>query len=509
MTLNWPHVTDVFGGAIDRTDADRVAFLSEACSRNDALGMEVADLLMSYDQMGDFLGDPAVIIADAKKDDGSQNVGRKIGPYEIEAVLGEGGRGTAFLATDARQHRQVVLKKISAALGRDDVAREALLRDAKIVSSLQQPHIAAVHGVEEIYGEYYIVGEYVAGANLRGLVESGPADPRAIITIGRQVADALQAGHAHGINHNNLKPENIVFREGGSVSVLDYGLAHTPYLKANEAPPAGSDAVSVTIGYLSPEQLEGPSVDPRSDLFSLGVVLYELASGRNPFAAPAPAGTVSRIKTLQPPAVVAVREQIPAALDRVIMKCLEKDPEQRPPGAAALFESLKALEIYEPGAVGDAANRESGGFAAPGTSARSAAALAARSPWITHQMLVMGTMLAMAFLMWEVEASRSSIVSAAIAGAVALTAIISGMMRLQWLIQSSSDDLAPRLRRTMPLVIAVDLILGALLLLGGIDMSSQHFLLGMIVAVSGVCLAVAAVFVEPAKARAAFPTESL
>ena len=506
MTLDWPQVTEVVGNALECSDADRALYLTDACSRSEALGVEVADLLVSYHQMGDFLGDPAVIVADAKKEDGTETSGRKIGPYEIEAVLGEGGRGTAFLATDVRQQRQVVLKKISAALGRDEVAREALLRDARIVSSLEQAHIAAVHGVEEIYGEYYIVGEYVPGANLRGLVESGPADVRAIVSIGRQVADALQAGHAHGINHSNLKPENIVFREGGAVSVLDYGLAHTPYLKADEALPAGGDAVSVSIGYLSPEQLDGPSVDSRSDLFSLGVVLYELATGRNPFAAPAPAGTVARIKTSQPSDLAAIREQIPPALDRVIMKCLEKDPEQRPRSAAAVSALLMAVEIVKPEAAGDAASWDSDGFGLRRTPAPSATATAARGPWVTHQFLVMGAMIAIAFLMWNVETGHSGIVSAATALAAVVTAAISAMMRLQWLIQSGSHDLAPRIRRMMPLVIVIDLVLGGSLLLGGINMSGQHFIVGMIVALFGVCLAVAAVFVEPAKVRAAFPT---
>jgi len=507
MTLNWQLVTDVFGGAVERSFEDRVPFLAEECSRHDALGAEVAELLAAYDQMGDFLTEPAVIVAEAKKDDGSQNVGRKIGPYEIEAVLGEGGRGTAFLATDARQHRQVVLKKIGRALACDDVARAALLREAKALTDLKRPQIAGVQGIEEIYGEYYLVSEYVLGANLRGLVESGPVDPWAVISIGRQVADALHAGHAIGISHNNLKPENIVFREGGSVSVLDYGLAHTPYLKANEALPAG-DAVAVSIGYLSPEQLEGPSTDPRSDLFSLGVMLYELASGRNPFAAPAPAGTISRIKTLQPPALASVRSQIPAALDHAIMKCLEKDPQQRPPDAGAVSEALKALESLDTAGSGEDEDRSMSSPGATKPGAASPSASLARGPWFSHQLIVMVAMLVTAYLVWQVEASGSGVLAMIVAFTTVGSAAASAMMRLQWLIQSGADDFAPRLKRMMPLVIGIDLVASASLVLAALDMSGRHFTLGMVVAVVGTCLAVAVMFVEPAKMRTAFPTSA-
>jgi TolB-like protein/Tfp pilus assembly protein PilF len=262
-------------------------------------------------------------------------IGRTLAHYRITAALGAGGMGEVYRATDTRLGRDVALKVLPAEMASSPERLERFRREAKALAALDHPGIVTVHSVEEADGVHFLTMQLVEGQPLDRLIPEGGLPVDRLVAIGTALAEALAAAHEKGIVHRDLKPANVVVAEGGSVKVLDFGLAKMSagYAAADSALPTEAQTrdgvVMGTVPYMSPEQVSGRPVDRRTDVFSLGVVLYEMASGRRPFKGSSTAELASAILRDAPPVVTELRPELPPEVGRIIRRCLEKDPRQR------------------------------------------------------------------------------------------------------------------------------------------------------------------------------------
>src|SRR2546428_5758829 len=260
--------------------------------------------------------------------------GTKLGRYEIRSKLGAGGMGEVYLAQDAKLDRKVAIKFLPESLVADEQARKRLIREAQAAAKLDHPNICAIHEVGEEDGRSFIVMQYVEGETLDARMKRKPLELKDSLTIAAQVADALSDAHAHGIIHRDIKPSNIIITARGQAKVMDFGLARmTTGATDSEAETQSllttPGSVIGTVPYMSPEQVRGEALDARSDIFSFGVVLYEMLSGRRPFSAVTAAETISSILTREPTPLVRYAPALPEELQRIVRKCLAKDKRHR------------------------------------------------------------------------------------------------------------------------------------------------------------------------------------
>jgi eukaryotic-like serine/threonine-protein kinase len=263
--------------------------------------------------------------------------GRRLGPYEVVAPLGAGGMGEVYRARDRRLGRDVALKVLPPDRSHDPDRLRRFEREARAVAGLDHPHILALHDLGFEDGVSYIVFELLEGHTLRQRLESGAPPRRKCVEWGVQICRGLAAAHASGIVHRDLKPENLWLAADGRVKILDFGLARLTGppdevkggTEADTRTATDAGLVVGTVGYMSPEQVRGQTGDARSDIFSLGVVLYEMLTGRRAFQAATPADTMAAILHHDPPEIVSRAGPVPPGLDRVVRRCLEKEPDER------------------------------------------------------------------------------------------------------------------------------------------------------------------------------------
>jgi serine/threonine protein kinase len=278
-------------------------------------------------------------------------IGKTVGHYRILAKLGAGGMGEVFLAEDTRLERQAAIKFLPAEMAADLERRRRFFTEARAASALNHPNVCVVFDVGETDdGLPYIAMEFVDGRSLAALRKDGPLEIRRLVDIALQVADALDAAHGRGIVHRDIKPANINLNERGKVKVLDFGLAkRLPQAAAerddvtHEMRQTQEGQVLGTPSYMSPEQALGRDLDHRTDIFSMGVVLYELATGRLPFTGANFAEVVNKIVTAQPPAIARLNYDVPPELERITLKCLQKLPDRRYQAARELMVDLQSL----------------------------------------------------------------------------------------------------------------------------------------------------------------------
>jgi len=344
----WQHVKEIFESALGRQGAERESFLEHACDGNAEVREEVESLLRSYEVAGSFMEAPAVAHAAGDlADEQKLTPGQRIKHYQIVSLIGEGGMGEVYLATDTILGRRVALKVLPAFVSKDPERLRRFTQEARAASRLSHPNVCVVHEVGETDdGRPFIAMEYVEGMTLRQRIRSQAMKLGDVLDIAIQIADALTAAHESGIVHRDIKPENIVIRPEGYVKILDFGLAklterHQSAITTTEPTLLFHSTPGVVIGtaaYMSPEQARGVAVDERTDIWGLGVVLYEMAAGRAPFTGETPTDVVVAIVERDPPPISESVEDTPPELERIVKKSLRKDQNER-------YQIVKELAI--------------------------------------------------------------------------------------------------------------------------------------------------------------------
>jgi len=279
--------------------------------------------------------------------------GNKIGPYEIAALLGAGGMGEVYRAKDARLGREVAIKVLPDSLVKDADRLHRFEQEARAIAALNHPNILAIHDVGEQGGTPYLVSELLEGHSLKVGLETGALAPRKATEYGVQIAQGLAAAHEKNITHRDLKPDNIFLTKEGRVKILDFGLAKLASeaggtnvdaaIKTLTALPTEAGVVMGTVGYMAPEQVRGETVDSRTDIFAFGAVLYEMVSGKRAFQRNTAAETMTAILKEDPPELSETLPPVSPGLERIIRRCLEKQPVQRFQSAQDLAFALEAL----------------------------------------------------------------------------------------------------------------------------------------------------------------------
>ncbi len=336
----WHRIEELFEKALQQPAENRAEFLRNACGGDVQLQNEVETLLENAGENGSFLQDSPLAGAALVK-------GQKLGNFEILEPIGSGGMGEVYRARDSRLKRDVAIKVLPRAFARDAERLARFEREARAASALNHPNIVCVYDIGRADDTAWIASELVEGQSLRQLLAKGALPLRRVIDIARQIADGLAAAHATGLVHRDLKPENVMLARDGRVKILDFGLAKRSLGAASGGPASATitrpGMISGTPGYMSPEQIAGRTVDQRSDIFSLGVVTYEMLAGRRPFAGDTSVAVMNAVLTDEPE---QLRVEIPTAVARLVQHCLEKEPEHRLQSAAD-FSFALLLQIGE------------------------------------------------------------------------------------------------------------------------------------------------------------------
>ena len=358
-------ISALFHAACELTSEQRVAFLAQACAGDDELRREVEQLLVGDERAGEFLNQPVRAIgagllagqAPSSQSGASLPAGRRIGHYRIVSRLGAGGMGEVYLAEDTQLGRQVALKLLPAEFTADAERVRRFIREAKAASALNHPNIVTVHEIGQVQTEagglHFIVAEYVDGQTLRERMRGETLSLSAALDVAIQVAGALSVAHEAGVVHRDIKPENVMVRRDGYLKVLDFGLAKltepqtSAEVDTEEAPLRNvtTDAGRIlgTPRYMSPEQARGRKVDARTDIFSLGVVLYEMLTGRPPFDGANAIEAMAAILNHEPAPLKQRVAAMPDEPQRIVDKALRKNRDERYQSASDLLEDLKAL----------------------------------------------------------------------------------------------------------------------------------------------------------------------
>jgi serine/threonine protein kinase/Tol biopolymer transport system component len=371
----WQQVKHIFNAAIEQDPKYRPAFIEEACGADAELRSEVESLISSHEEGGSFIDSPAFEAAGLFDEEAAVlRPGQTLGSYEVISPLGAGGMGEVYLAEDRRLGRKVALKILPASFTRSADRVRRFEREARAASALNHPNILTIYEIGEREGAHFIATEFVEGETLRQRLRREPLGLAAALDVAAQIADALNAAHRAGIVHRDVKPENLMLRPDGYVKVLDFGLAKltgspitgfgmrsedelissgvsaresegiNPKPKFQNPKSTAPGVVMGTVNYMSPEQARGHGVDARTDIWSLGVVLYECVAGREPFAGETPSDTLSNILQKEPTPLALHLPNAPKELERIITKALRKDREERYQVVKDMLLDLKSLK---------------------------------------------------------------------------------------------------------------------------------------------------------------------
>jgi serine/threonine protein kinase len=348
----WQKLDELFNVALERRSERRAAYVATVCAGDDELRQELEAMLAHHDRANSFIESPAYVVAAQNlfEDDVTESlIGRTIGPYHIRSLLGSGGMGIVYLAFDQELHRQVALKFLPNDLLFDKQRVQRFKQEARAASALNHPNILTIHQIGEVDARQFIATEFVEGETLRTLLKRKQLSLIQTLDIATQIASALSAAHAADIVHRDIKPENVMVRPDGYVKILDFGLA-----KLAEGPKFGSEhstlldteqgAIIGTIQYMSPEQARGQAVDARTDIWSLGVVLYEMLTAHAPFGGETNSDVIAAILEREPLPLMHYEANLAPEVQLLVTRSLGKDRELRYQTAKDLLSDLRVLK---------------------------------------------------------------------------------------------------------------------------------------------------------------------
>ena len=488
---DWARVRQVFEDAIELDPSERAAFLDEACAGSPAMRAEVVSLIQGHGDADAIFEAPVYEVAADLFDEApaAPIAGQSIGPYIIRHEIGRGGMGVVYLADDTRLSRRVALKAIAPGLGSEPERRERLRKEARAAAALSHPGIATVFALEELDDELYLACEYVPGQTLRALIEQGPLPVAQVVDIATQLAHALAAAHAQGIVHRDLKPENVVRTAAGVVKILDFGLARVEQMTATG--PAKTAAFAGTPGYMPPEQIRGEDVDFRGDIFALGLLVYEMTSGSNPFDAGTPTATIARILEAVPSPLAELGTPGASRLDRIVTICLKKDRRERYASTLQLVADLERLGTDE---------------SEDRPAVRKPQALTPQWWWGFHQLAVAAVYAAMLYPAWQIRPWLAQPWATLFLGSVTACAAVAATVRLHlWFTaRFYSAELSAQRAQALHWTRWSDRMFAAALLLAGLAIGTAHQATAMLLVAVAIAAAVASFLIEPTTTRAAF-----
>jgi eukaryotic-like serine/threonine-protein kinase len=356
----WQEVKEIFADVLEQKPAERASYLNKVC-KDAALRLEVELMIAAHEQ-----GDSSFMKRPVVGSNESLKAGTKLGPYEILAPAGAGGMGEVYRARDTRLNRIVAIKILPQYLAGSSESRDRFEREAQLIAGLNHPHICTLHDVGHQDGTDYLVMEFVEGETLAARLAKGRLPLEQTLQYAIEIVDALYKAHRTGVTHRDLKPGNIMLTKSGA-KLLDFGLAK---LKQGASVagdplsqvPTGKDSITAqgtivgTLQYMAPEQLQGKETDSRTDIFSFGAVVYEMATGKKAFDGESAASTIAKILETDPPPISSLQPMTPPELDRVVRRCLAKDPDERLQSAHDVKLELEgirdaAAETRTPGAA--------------------------------------------------------------------------------------------------------------------------------------------------------------
>ncbi len=349
----WEKVETIFHSALELKAEEREAYLQSECADDLKLREDVESLLDSFENKADFLDKPVFELGlGAIGAAGQKNLaGQEIGVYRIEEKIGAGGMGEVYRAIDTKLNRLVALKFLPQSMENDRAARRRLVKEAQAAAALSHQNICAVHSVEESDEQTFIVMQFIEGETLDKSLNGTEISVEEFKFLARQIVTAVAFAHSHGVIHRDLKPGNIMLTEDGEIKILDFGLAKVMPQAASMNGKSNADTnfsqnglVIGTVAYMSPEQLRGEKLDYRTDIFSVGIILYEILAKKNPFNRQSQAETISAILSEKAAPLVEFAPEFPTNLVHLVEKCLEKDANNRFQSAAEILVELDNAE---------------------------------------------------------------------------------------------------------------------------------------------------------------------
>src|SRR5882724_3251090 len=352
----WRQINDLFQSVAERAPEERAAFLEQACHADEGLRRHVESLIACDERAENFIESPVFEVAPEllTNERAGAMVGELIGHYRIESLIGVGGMGEVYLARDEQLGRKVALKFLPEGLTADKMQLSRFKSEARAASALNHPNILTVHEIGTEGNRHFIAAEFIEGVTLRAWLARGKINLRDGLEIAVQVASALAAAHETGVVHRDIKPENIMLRPDGYAKVLDFGIA-----KLTEQRPTSNDDTTGTTAllqtrpglvlgtarYMSPEQVRGEKADARSDIWSLGVVMYEMVAGTPPFQGETPSDCIASILMTEPPPLPGVLPDVPLKLEAIVKKALRKNRDARYQASKEMLADLRSLKV--------------------------------------------------------------------------------------------------------------------------------------------------------------------
>jgi hypothetical protein len=490
--MTWARVNELFHRVL-ALPADQRAVVLDAQDAD--IRAEVESLIAAHEADPAFLEQPPPELQPVME--APPPPPESIGPYRIIRILGEGGMGVVYLAEDSRLGRTVALKAVAPRFAGDAARRERLRREARAAAALVHPGIATVYALDEIDGELYIASEHVVGITLREEIGGGRLPVSRVIDTALAIARPMAAAHERGLVHRDLKPENVMRTPEGEVKILDFGVAQMRETSGGLSRLTEDGAVLGTPAYMSPEQIRGRPVDARSDVFSLGIIAYELATGGHPFGGRSSMLTVAGILEAEPQPLsdrgdIAGAEA--ARLDPILRTCLEKDPRARFPSARDLVQALE---------------RARDGLTSGGPSAHVVARRSSGSPfwwWQFHQAAASAGYLLLLIPLWFEREWIGGVGGLMLFLAALVAALVASALRLHlWFaVRSYPSEGETQRASTGFWIRAGDLTLVALLLAAVSLTLVAHGRMAVLLVAAAVAVGLSAVVIEPATTRAAF-----